>query len=104
MTAPLYDVKARFSEYVTMAEEGEVVEITKHGNATTVLISIKIFNELNENESIKRQPSFMERVKKWREETGGLSQEEAEDFCNLIEKLKHEEDAISSNREENPWD
>ena len=27
MTAPLYDVKARLSEYVTMAENGEVVEI-----------------------------------------------------------------------------
>ena len=27
MTAPLFDIKAKFSEYVTMAENGDVVEI-----------------------------------------------------------------------------
>lgn len=41
MTAPLYDVKARLSEYITYAENGEIVEITKHGTVSAVIISKK---------------------------------------------------------------
>ena len=33
MTVPLFDVKAKLCEYVTLAENGDVIEITKHGNA-----------------------------------------------------------------------
>ena len=39
MTAPLFDVKARFSEYVAMAENGEIVAVTKHGKTSVLLIS-----------------------------------------------------------------
>ena len=45
MTAPLYDVKARLSEYITYAENGEIVEITKHGTVSAVIISKKDFDE-----------------------------------------------------------
>ncbi|MBR5926958.1 MAG: type II toxin-antitoxin system prevent-host-death family antitoxin, partial [Spirochaetia bacterium] len=41
MTVPLFDVKAKLSEYVTLAEQGEVVEITKHGKTSAVIVSLK---------------------------------------------------------------
>ncbi|MCQ2597820.1 MAG: type II toxin-antitoxin system prevent-host-death family antitoxin, partial [Treponema sp.] len=63
MTAPLYDIKARFSEYVTMAENGEVVEITKHGTTTAVIISLKMFNELNDEYQEMHRPSFVDEVR-----------------------------------------
>ena len=40
MTAPLFDIKAKFSEYVTFAENGNVIEITKHGKTSAVIIGI----------------------------------------------------------------
>ena len=46
MTTPLFDAKAHFSEYVILAENGETVEITKHGKTTAVIIGLKEYNEL----------------------------------------------------------
>ena len=46
MTTPLFNVKARFSEYVTLAEKGDVIEITKHGKTTAVIIGIKEYRDL----------------------------------------------------------
>lgn len=103
MTAPLYDVKARFSEYVTMAEEGEVIEITKHGNATTVMISIKTYNDLNSDYKRRNRPSFMDQVRKWREETGGLTQDEAEEYADLVERLVQEDKKVFDTGV-NAWD
>ena len=91
MTAPLYDVKARFSEYVTMAEEGEVIEITKHGNATTVMISIKTYNELNSDYKRRNRPSFMEQVRKWREENADILDNE---YADTVERLVLEDKKI----------
>ena len=48
MIASLYDIKAKFSEYVSLAEKGEVVEITKHGIATSVTINMKLYNQLKD--------------------------------------------------------
>lgn len=67
MTAPLYDVKARLSEYITYAENGEIVEITKHGTVSAVIISKKDFDE-NYKKSVKKNP--VEELRKWR---AGLS-------------------------------
>ncbi len=102
MTAPLYDIKAKFSEYVTMAENGEVVEITKHGTTTAVIISLKMFNELNNEYQELHKPSFVEQVRKWRQQTGGLTQEEAEEFIKACEEDRHNE-LTNPHREENPW-
>ncbi|MCR5189058.1 MAG: type II toxin-antitoxin system Phd/YefM family antitoxin [Treponema sp.] len=74
--AALFDVKARFSEYVTMAENGEVVEITKHGKTSAVIIGIKEYSRLKEN----YRPFFVDEVNKWRQKTGGLSEEDYRDF------------------------
>lgn len=107
MTAPLYDIKARFSEYVTMAENGEVVEITKHGVATSVIISMKLYNQLKDEYEENHRPSFLQMVKKWRSECGGLQQDEADNFCEHLERLRQEEreeDLKNVTTGVNPWD
>ena len=84
MTAPLFDIKAKFSEYVTYAENGDVVEITKHGKTTAVIISINEFNRLKEN----YRPSFIEKLNEWKRKTGGLTKEEYSDFTRSIARNK----------------
>ena len=84
MTAPLFDIKSRFSEYVTMAENGEVVEITKYGKTTAVIISIDDYKKLKEN----YRPSFVEKLNEWRKKTGGLTAEEYIDFSNALNRNK----------------
>ena len=76
MTTPLFDVKAHFSEYVVMAENGDVIEITKHGKTTAVIISQKEYNELKQN----YRPSFIEKLNEWKRSSGGLTQEEFDEF------------------------
>lgn len=76
MTAPLFDIKARFSEYVTMAENGDVVEITKYGKTTAVIIGLKEYNRLKQN----YRPSFVDNLNEWKRKTGGLTQQEFNDF------------------------
>lgn len=102
MTTALYDVKAHLSEYITHAENGEVIEITKHGVATTVLISLKMFNEMMDDYEVKHSPSFVELTRKWREQTGGLTNEEVDEYIKLCESERHDE-IINPHREENPW-
>ena len=80
MTAPLFDIKAKFSEYVTMAENGDVVEITKYGKTTAVIISINEYNQLKEN----YRPSFISKLNEWKRKTGGLTNEEYSDFSNTL--------------------
>lgn len=84
MTAPLFDIKAKFSEYVTYAENGDVVEITKHGKTTAVIISINEFNRLKEN----YRPSFVEKLNEWKQKTGGLTHEEYSAFTKVIARNK----------------
>lgn len=84
MTAPLFDVKARLSEYVTMAENGDVVEITKYGKTSAVIISVQEYERLHQN----FKPSFIEQVHKWRRKTGGLSPEEYATFENGLSRNK----------------
>ena len=84
MTAPLFDIKSRFSEYVTMAENGEVVEITKYGKTTAVIISIDDYKKLKEN----YRPSFVEKLNEWRKKTGGLTAEDYTDFSNALNRNK----------------
>ncbi len=39
MTAPLYEVKSKFSEFVNMVQDGETLCITRHGKVVAVMIS-----------------------------------------------------------------
>ena len=82
MTTPLFDAKAHFSEYVTMAENGDVVEITKHGKTTAVIIGMKEYNELKNN----YRPSFIDKVNEWKRKTGGLTQSEFNEFQNSLSR------------------
>lgn len=100
MTAPLYDVKSRFSEYVTMAENGEVIEITKHGVPTVVIVSKREWDEVNDEYARNHRPSFMESVRKWREENKEYLDDE---YSNILEKLR-EEEKNTVWPEVNPWD
>lgn len=76
MTTPLFDAKAHFSEYVIMAENGDTIEITKHGKTTSVIIGLKEYQELKQN----YRPSFVDKVNEWKRKTGGLTSEEYSDF------------------------
>lgn len=84
MTAPLFDIKAKFSEYVTYAENGETIEITKHGKTTAVIISINEFKRLKDN----YRPSFVEKLNEWKRKTGGLTNEEYLDFTKAVSRNK----------------
>ena len=79
MTAPLFDIKSKFSEYVTLAENGDVVEITKHGKTTAVIIGLNEYSELKKN----YRPSFIDKVNEWKHKTGGLTQTEYNEYQNL---------------------
>lgn len=84
MTAPLFDIKTKFSEYVTLAENGEVVEITKHGKTTAVIIGLNEYSELKKN----YRPSFIDKVNEWKHKTGGLTQTEYNEYQNMLRRNK----------------
>ena len=84
MTAPLFDIKSKFSEYVTLAENGEVVEITKHGKTTAVILGLKEYSELKKN----YRPSFIDKVNEWKHKTGGLTQTEYNEYQNMLRRNK----------------
>ena len=84
MTTPLFDAKAHFSEYVIMAENGDTVEITKHGKTTAVIIGLKEYEELKQN----YRPSFVDKVNEWKRKTGGLTPEEYNEFSNTLARNK----------------
>lgn len=84
MTAPLFDIKSKFSEYVTLAENGDVVEITKHGKTTAVIIGLKEYSELKKN----YRPSFIDKVNEWKHKTGGLTQTEYNEYQNMLLRNK----------------
>lgn len=95
MTAALYDVKAHLSEYITYAENGEVVEITKHGVATTVLISLKMFQDLQSEHQKRNKPTFIEAIAKWREENYEFLDDE---YADNVEKFVQEDKKIIDER------
>lgn len=84
MTAPLFDIKSKFCEYVTLAENGDVVEITKHGKTTAVIIGLKEYSELKKN----YRPSFIDKVNEWKHKTGGLTQTEYNEYQNMLRRNK----------------
>ena len=84
MTVPLFDVKAKLSEYVTMAENGEVIEITKYGKTSAVIVSMKEYEELKKN----WRPSFIEQLNSWKQKTGGLTPREYSEFEDTLKRNK----------------
>ena len=92
MTTPLFDAKAQFSEYVILAENGDVVEITKHGKTTAVIIGLKEYNELKLN----YRPSFVEKVNEWKRKTGGLTQKEYKEFESTLKRNNETESKMET--------
>ena len=102
MTAALYDVKAKLSEYVTLAEDGDVIEITKHGKVCAVIVSKKDYDEC----FIKKQrKNPVEQWRKWRaslsEEDLKELQEAGEEYCRFLEEERKREN--NEKERENPW-
>ena len=86
MTVPLFDVKAKLSEYVTLAEQGEVVKITKYGKTSAVIVSLKDYEEIKKN----YHPSFVDQLSRWKQETGGLTNAEYTEFEEAIKRNKEQ--------------
>ncbi len=84
MTVPLFDVKAKLSEYVTMAENGEVIEITKYGKTSAVIVSLKEYEQLKKN----WRPSFVDQLNIWKQKTGGLTAKEYSEFEDILKRNK----------------
>lgn len=76
MTVSLSDVKAKFCKYVSLVENGGVIEITKHGKAVAVIISPAEYKRLNAG----YHPTFIDNLNRWRCETGGLTEDEYNSF------------------------
>ena len=47
-------------------------------------ISVKEYNELKQN----YRPSFIDKINEWKQKTGGLSQEEYDDFSSSLTRNK----------------
>ena len=93
MNAALYDVKNKLSEYVKIAEEGEPVEITKHGQPSVIMVRIQDYSPVN-----TIPPSrFMQVHKKWLN-----SRRTKENFEDVWDYLERERKIIDSEKP-NPW-
>lgn len=84
MTAPLFDVKNRLSEYVLIAQTQEPVRISKHGKDAAVLINAE------EYESFVHQKSsaFYASLEKWLVENPA-TEENTLDIENAFEAFRN---------------
>lgn len=69
MQEQLFRIKNELSEYVKQAENGNVVEITKYGRTSAVIIGIDQYNELN----TAGANTFRKLFNEWKND-GGLPQ------------------------------
>lgn len=86
MTAPLYDVKNKFSEYVKIAESGEPVEISKRGKTTVVLVRVEDYTVPGEKPVSMFEKVHNAWLKRW---GGGLTDEEYDEFWGELERDRH---------------
>ena len=61
MTAPLFDVKNKLSEYVLIAQNQEAVEISKHGKPAAFLVNPDEYNNFVRQKS----SAFFSSFEKW---------------------------------------
>lgn len=81
MTAQLFEVKNKFSEFVALAHSGEVVEVCKYGKPMVVIVNSEDYAKSNNT----RAKIFRKRLEMWRKEFGaggetGLSDGDVEMF------------------------
>ena len=79
MTASLYEVKNKFSEYVSRAQNGEIIEVQKYGKPAVVIISAEKYNET------QTQKSNLNWYKEWRKESETLLDNE---YAHILEKIR----------------
>lgn len=74
MQIPLFEVKNKLSEYVRRTENGETVELTKHGETAAVLIGADEYRELTDN----CNTSFKQLYETWLREFPAAGSRDAE--------------------------
>ena len=72
MQEQLFKIKNELSEYVKQAEKGNVVEITKYGRTSAVIIGIDQYNELNTSGT----NTFRKLFNEWQNENCGSDSKE----------------------------
>ncbi len=83
------EAKNSFTHLLHLVENGEPVQISRHGKAVAVLTSVSNYNEANQNSS------FAESLRKWREKS--LSTLSRTEFSNSeIEKIFNPERKIEN--------
>ena len=83
MTAPLFDVKNKLSEYVSLAQNGEVIEVQKHGKPAVVILDAAEYYRSKPSES-----DFSRLYNSWHDEMKKICAHEKdnlEPFWNAIE-------------------
>lgn len=55
MQVPLFEVKNKLSTFVNLAEQGERIEITRHGKTAAVLVNA---DSVSSNEEITSSPFY----------------------------------------------
>lgn len=82
MKEALFKVKAALSDYVNQAEQGDVIEITRHGKTSAVLIGMAEYSNFLANTGNE----FMSRYLKWKQE---LPEELIQnDFQDVLENIR----------------
>ena len=56
MQIPLFEVKNKLSTFVNLAEQGERIEITRHGKTAAVLVNV---DTISSNEEITTTPFYI---------------------------------------------
>ncbi len=96
MNAPLYEVKSKFSEYVNLAEQGQVVEVCKYGKPAVVMIDAKAYYE-----GLKPKVSRFDLwYSKWRQEFDDVLRTEGSSEMADFEKAVNDR---SGNWRDNPF-
>lgn len=81
MTAQLFEVKNKFSEFVALAHSGEIVEVCRYGKPMVVIVDSETYAKSTDT----RATTFRKRLDMWRKEfdaKDGLTDDDVAAFEN----------------------
>lgn len=80
----LYEVKNQLSRVIQNAENGEIIELTRHGKPAAIIIGVEQFTEMK-----SQKPNFKSSYRRFRDKWFTCSAEwEEDDFVNLFENIR----------------
>lgn len=88
MQAPLFEVKNKLSDFINQTQNGDVVEVTKHGESAAVILSIDSYRTLTKN-----NVSFNSLYTAWKNEFSDSSDTRAEFPYDTIRSNEREDDS-----------